>query len=96
MNLSQAKSTPKQLNLNKLSNAGGSQIYWQATLAKTDSSIDFGIKRPWARTGLKSTAGFKLRTPSCQIPDSSGCFSISIRIYHHVKKPSLKKELLCL
>ncbi len=43
MNLSQAKPTPKQLNLNKLSNAGGSQIHWQATLAKTDSSSDFGI-----------------------------------------------------
>ncbi len=43
MNLSQAKPTPKQLNLNKLSDAGGSQIHWQATLAKTDSSSDFGI-----------------------------------------------------
>ncbi len=44
MNLSQANPTPKQLNLNKLSDAGGSQIHWQATLAKTDSSSDFGIK----------------------------------------------------
>ncbi len=43
MNLSQAKPTLKQLNLNKLSDAGGSQIHWQATLAKTDSSSDFGI-----------------------------------------------------
>ncbi len=43
MNLSQAKPTPKQLNLNKLSGAVGSQIHWQATLAKTDSSSDFGI-----------------------------------------------------
>ncbi len=43
MNLSQAKPTPKQLKLNKLSDAGGSQIHWQATLAKTDSSSDFGI-----------------------------------------------------
>ncbi len=43
MNLSQAKPTPKQLNLNKLSDAGGSQIHWQATLAKTDCSSDFGI-----------------------------------------------------
>ncbi len=37
MNLSQANPTPKQLNLNKLSDASGSQIHWQATLAKTDS-----------------------------------------------------------
>ncbi len=43
MNLSQAKPTPKQLNLNKLSDAGGSQIHWHATLAKTDSSSYFGI-----------------------------------------------------
>ncbi len=43
MNLSQAKPTPKQLNLNKQSDAGGSQIHWQATLAKTDSSSHFGI-----------------------------------------------------
>ncbi len=43
MNLSQAKPTPKQLNLNELNDAGGSQIHWQATLAKTDSSSDFGI-----------------------------------------------------
>ncbi len=45
MNLSQAKPTPKQLNLNKLSDAGRSQIHWQATLKKTDSSSDFGISR---------------------------------------------------
>ncbi len=45
MNLSQAKPMPKQLNLNKLSDADGSQIHWQATLAKTDSSSDFGIFR---------------------------------------------------
>ncbi len=45
MNLSHAKPTPKQLNLNKLSNAGGSQIHWQTTLAKTDSSSDFGISQ---------------------------------------------------
>ncbi len=44
MNLSQAKPTPKQLNLNKLSDGGGSQIHWQATLAKTDSSGYFDIK----------------------------------------------------
>ncbi len=43
MNLSQANPTPKQLNLNKLSDAGGSQIHWQVALAKTDSSSDFGI-----------------------------------------------------
>ncbi len=43
MNLSQAKPTPKQLNLNKLIDGGGSQIHWQATLAKADSSSDFGI-----------------------------------------------------
>ncbi len=48
MNLSQAKPTPKQLNLNKLSDAGGSQIHWQATLAKTDSSSDFGISSTFA------------------------------------------------
>ncbi len=45
MNLSLAKPTPKQLKLNKLSNAGGSQIHWQATLAKTDYSSDFGINQ---------------------------------------------------
>ncbi len=43
MNLSQAKPTPKQLNLNKLGDAGGSRIHWPATLAKTDSSGYFGI-----------------------------------------------------
>ncbi len=43
MNLNQAKPTPKQLNLNKLSDAGGSQIHWSVTLAKTDSLSDFGI-----------------------------------------------------
>ncbi len=43
MNLSQAKPTPKQLNLNKLGDAGGSQIHWPATLAKTDSSGYVGI-----------------------------------------------------
>ncbi len=50
MNLSQAKSTPKQLNLNKLSDAGGSQIHWPATLAKTDSSSNFGIMGLFHRT----------------------------------------------
>ncbi len=44
MNLSQAKPTPKLLNLHKLSDAGGSQIHWQETVSKTDSSSDFGIK----------------------------------------------------
>ncbi len=44
MNLSQAKPTPKQLNLNKLSDEGGSQIRRQATLEKTDSSSDFSIQ----------------------------------------------------
>ncbi len=43
MNLNQSKPTPASLNLNKLSDAEGSQIHWQATLAKTDSSNDFGI-----------------------------------------------------
>ncbi len=43
MNLSQAKPTPASLNLNKLSDAGGSQIHWPATLVKTDSSSNFGI-----------------------------------------------------
>ncbi len=43
MNLSQAKPIPKQLNLNKLSDAGRSQIHWPATLEKTDSSSYFGI-----------------------------------------------------
>ncbi len=37
MNLSQAKPMPKQLNLNKLSDAGRFQIHRPATLAKTDS-----------------------------------------------------------
>ncbi len=45
MNLSRAKPTPKQLNLNKFSDAGGSRIHWQVTLAKTDSSGYFGIYR---------------------------------------------------
>ncbi len=36
LNLSQAKPAPKQLNLNKLGDAGGSQIQWLPTLAKTD------------------------------------------------------------
>ncbi len=36
---------PKQLNLNKLGDAGGFQIHWPATLAKTDSSGYFGIHR---------------------------------------------------
>ncbi len=39
MNLSQAKPTPKQLNLNKLSDAGGSQIHRQATLYQKSSKI---------------------------------------------------------
>ncbi len=42
MNLSQAKPARKQLNLNKLGDAGGFQIHWPATLAKTDSSSYFG------------------------------------------------------
>ena len=37
MNLSQATPEPKQLNLNKLGDAGGSQIHCLTTLAKTDS-----------------------------------------------------------
>ncbi len=45
MNLIQAKPMPKQLNLNKLGDAGGFQIHWPATLAKTDSSGYFGIHR---------------------------------------------------
>ncbi len=52
MNLSQAKPTPKQLNLNKLSDAGGSQIHWQATLAKNDSSSDFGIYQKSSKIGI--------------------------------------------
>ncbi len=43
MNLSQAKPVRKQLNLNKLGDAGGFQIHWPAMLAKTDSLSDFGI-----------------------------------------------------
>ncbi len=43
MNLSQAKPTPKQLNLNKLGDASGFQIHSLATLAKTDSPSYFGI-----------------------------------------------------
>ncbi len=35
MNLSQAKPTPKQINLNKLGNAGRSQIQRLTTLAET-------------------------------------------------------------
>ncbi len=35
MNLSQAKPTPKQLNLNKLSDAGGSQIHWSVQKVMT-------------------------------------------------------------
>ncbi len=43
MNLSQANPTLKQLNLNKLGDASGSQIHWLATLEKTDSSSYFSI-----------------------------------------------------
>ncbi len=43
MNFSQEKLVPKQLNLNKLGDPGGSQIHRPATLAKTDSSSYFGI-----------------------------------------------------
>ncbi len=43
MNLNQEKSARKQLNLNKLGDAGGLQIHWPATLTKTDSSSYFGI-----------------------------------------------------
>ena len=35
LNLSQAQPAPKQLNLNKLSDAGGSQIEWLPTPSKT-------------------------------------------------------------
>ncbi len=35
MNLSQAKPMPKQLDLNKLGDAGRSQIHWPATPKKT-------------------------------------------------------------
>ncbi len=45
MNLSQAKSARKQLNLNKLGDVGGSQIHWPAMLAKTDSPNYFGISK---------------------------------------------------
>ncbi len=45
MTLSQATPIPKQLNLNKLGDAGGSQIHWPATLEKTDSSSYFGISQ---------------------------------------------------
>ena len=38
MNLSQAKPTSKQLNLNKLGDADGSQSHWLPTLLKTDFS----------------------------------------------------------
>ncbi len=43
MNLSQARIERKKLNLNKLGDAGGFQIHWPATLAKTDSSSYFGV-----------------------------------------------------
>ncbi len=45
MNLSQAKLMPKQLNLNKLGDPGGSQIHWSVMLEKTDSSSYFGITK---------------------------------------------------
>ena len=35
LNLNQAKPAPKQLNLNKLSNAGGFQSQWLTTKSKT-------------------------------------------------------------
>ncbi len=44
MNLNQAKPERKQLNLNKLGDAGGFQIHWPATLTKTDSSSYFSIQ----------------------------------------------------
>ncbi|MBS0605704.1 MAG: hypothetical protein KF898_04860 [Parachlamydiales bacterium] len=34
MNLSQAKPAPKQLNLNKLGDAGGTQSHWLSDTAK--------------------------------------------------------------
>ena len=41
--MSQALPVPKQLNLNKLSDAGGSQIQWLSDAARTDFSITSGI-----------------------------------------------------
>ena len=45
LNLSQAQPAPKQLNLNKLSDAGGSQIEWLPTPSKTAFSGCLGIYR---------------------------------------------------
>ncbi len=71
MNLSQAKPMPKQLNLNKLGDVGRFQIHWPATLAKTDSSSDFGIcpnsQSPTRRStiSLESLSPQTEETPKC-------------------------------
>ncbi|MBS0653203.1 MAG: hypothetical protein JSR39_06685 [Verrucomicrobia bacterium] len=41
MNLSQAKPMPKQLNLNKLGDTGGSQSYWLSDAAKNQFCMLF-------------------------------------------------------